>query len=79
MSELLINLLTSLLLVLQQAFVVQAEPFTPHQRRSLAAACHPRQSSCLSATKETQQARPACQWLIGKGGEAFSLVISCNR
>ena len=65
MSELLITLLTSLLLALQQAFVVQAEPPTPHQRRSLA--CHPRQSCCLSATKETQQSGLAWQWLTGRG------------
>lgn len=75
MSELLINLLTSLLLALQQAFVVQAEPSTPHQRRSLA--CHPRHSCCLSATKETQQSGLAWQWLTGRGGED-SLLLSAG-
>lgn len=70
---LLINLLTSLLLALQQAFVVQAEPFTPHQRKSLV--CHPRQSCCISATKETQQEGLAWQRLSGAGGED-SLLLS---
>lgn len=72
-SGLLRNLLTSLLLALQQAFVGQAEPFTPHQRRSLA--CHLRQSCCLSATKETQQTGLA--WLTGRGGED-SLLLSAG-
>ena len=67
-SGLLMNLLTSLLLALQQAFVVQAEPFTPHQRRSLA--CHPRHCCCLSATRT-----PSRQGLPSRGGED-SLLLS---
>lgn len=66
------NLLTWLLLALQQAFVVQAEPFTPHQRRSLA--CHPRQSCCLPATRETQQTGLA--WLTWERGER---ILSCYQ
>lgn len=71
---LLINLLTSLLLAPQQAFVVQAEPFTPHQRKSLALSP---QTELLHICHQGDPAGRAClaeaEWGRGRG---FSLVIS---
>lgn len=65
-TGLVINFLTLLSLALQQAFVVQAEPFSPHQR---SLACHCRQSCWMSATKESQQAElpGMADWEKGRG------------
>lgn len=63
MSELLlINLLTSLLLALQQAFVVQAEPFTPSPSKEELGIVTPDRAAAYLPPR-----RPSREGLPGRG------------